>query len=401
MTVVIKKVTLKSGKTVWEAVADGPTDPVTGKRKQIRRRGTTKREAREKVQNAIRSLTDDGIDESAAERVTFDKAAEHWLKVYELTGVKKSTIRVRQKEINILNKHIAKLPIIKVTPLRYQKLINDIAPHYARTTVQGVNICARMIFKQAIRDKIIKHNPTDDVVIPKKRRSVKDIEKDEISEKYFERDELETFLKAVDEYGLENDKEWFYLLAFTGMRSGELLALKWSDVDFENNEIRITKTMYNPNNNMREYELTPPKTDGSVRTITVEDEIMDMLKSHYMKQKKMYMKYRHEIEEFHDANFVFAHSNGYPFVHRNIIDRMDRIMGFTLIEKKAKPHLLRHTHISMMTEAGVDLATIMDRVGHEDVQTTLNIYTHVSKKMKKDASTKIKNLYENVFSNLI
>ncbi|MDA6151479.1 hypothetical protein OSK18_28765, partial [Escherichia coli] len=69
-----------------------------------------------------------------------------------------------------------------------------------------------------------------------------------------ERDELFEFLEAVKRYGLEFDLERFYLLAFSGMRSGELCALKWSDINWETNEIRITKTLYNPDNNMKKYE---------------------------------------------------------------------------------------------------------------------------------------------------
>ncbi len=105
---------------------------------------------------------------------------------------------------------------------------------------------------------------------------------------------------------------------------------------------------------MREYELTPPKTEGSIRSIEIEPEITQLIRSHYRRQMKLNMKYRHEVE--HDANFVFCRANGY------------------------------------------DLTTIMERVGHDDPQTTLKIYTHVTKKMKKDASAKIKNLYENALS---
>lgn len=82
-----------------------------------------------------------------------------------------------------------------------------------------------------------------------------------------EHGELTEFLNAVKEYEMEFDLERFYLLAFSVMRSGDLCTLKWTDINFDTNEIRITKTIYNPNNNMHNYELTPPKTKGSIPNI--------------------------------------------------------------------------------------------------------------------------------------
>lgn len=384
----------------WECFADGPPDPVTGKRKQIKRRGKTQREAKKRVEQAIRLLEENQIDESYAKKITFDQAANHWLDVYKLTGVKSSTIRIREKEIKILNRFFAKTPIGKITHTKYQAFLSKIAPDYARTTVQGVNTTAGMIFRQAIKDRIIKDNPQKDVIIPKKQKTVEELATDPIEEKYLERWELESFLAAVREHGLELDVEWFYLLAFSGMRSGELLALKWSDINFKENTIRIIKTLYNPDNNMREYELLTPKTAGSVRTIEMEQEIMDLLKLHKRRQTKIKMKYRHLIDEYHDGDFIFCRTNGYPYIQKNLIIRMKRLLKFTKIKKKATPHIFRHTHISMLAEAGVDLPTIMERVGHEDIDTTMKIYTHVTNKMKKDAAEKVRSIYGNELSNI-
>ncbi|HJF33266.1 MAG TPA: tyrosine-type recombinase/integrase, partial [Sporosarcina psychrophila] len=99
-------------------------------------------------------------------------------------------------------------------------------------------------------------------------------------------------------------------------------------------------------------------------------------------------------------NFVFCRDNGYPFAPKNIGVRMARLVGKTSIKKNATPHIFRHTHISMLTEAGVELPTIMARVGHEDIETTMKVYTHVTNKMKKDASVKINDLYGNILQNI-
>lgn len=149
---------------------------------------------------------------------------------------------------------------------------------------------------------------------------------------------------------------------------------------------------------MKEYELVPPKTAGSVRTIEVEDQIMDMLKEYQMRQKKRRLQSRIKPEEYHDGNFVFARENGYPFLPKNIIVRMERLLEKTSIKKHATPHIFRHTHISMLTEARVDITTIMKRVGHDDMKTTMRIYTHVTEKMKEDASQKVQKTFGNILN---
>lgn len=184
------------------------------------------------------------------------------------------------------------------------------------------------------------------------------------------------------------------------MRSGELCALQKPDLDFKEETIDITKTLYNEKNNMREYELTPPKTDGSIRLIDMEKQIMDMLQRVVRKHDKHKLQYRHLYKDFHDKDFVFCRDNGYPFAPKNILTRMERILGKTTIKKHATPHIFRHTHISMLTEAQVDIATIMDRVGHEDIETTMKIYTHVTNKMKKDASGKAKLTFGNILDKI-
>ncbi|MGG4515508.1 tyrosine-type recombinase/integrase [Bacillus velezensis] len=381
----------------WLAVGEGPRDPVTGKRKQIPRRGKTKKEAEQRVRDAIAALNEDGIDESKVKKVTFDQVAAEWLEEYMLTGKKKNTVRIRREEIKILNAYIAKSIINKITLRQYQKILNKLAEQgYSRSTMNGVHTTAGMIFKYAVKVKFLKSNPIADAIVPKKRITVEEIENNNIAEKYLEKSEIEEFLLAVKNHGLHMDLERFYLLAFSGMRSGELCALKWSDINFETKELRITKTIYSESNNMREYELTPPKTPGSIRTIAIDDQIIAMLKAYKTKVKKMHLQSQTKLSEYHNENFIFARANGYPYLPKSIIYRMERILKKTSIKKHATPHIFRHSHISMLAEAGVDIATVMKRVGHDDVKTTMKIYTHVTNKMKEDASQKVQQTFGSI-----
>lgn len=101
-----------------------------------------------------------------------------------------------------------------------------------------------------------------------------------------------------------------------------------------------------------------------------------------------------------DADFVFQRTNGYPFIVKSISSRMKRIFKFTVVEKKLTPHSFRHTHISMMTESGAKLPTIMERVGHIDSNTTLKVYTHVTNNMKVKSINNVANLHSDILDKL-
>ncbi|EGQ21128.1 MULTISPECIES: tyrosine-type recombinase/integrase [Sporosarcina] len=386
---------LKNG--TWECVADGPRDPVTNKRNQVRRRGKSKTIAKKKVEDEIERQKNHGVNSKKNKNVTFESVAWEWLGVYALTGVKDSTIRNRTSSVKVLLRYIAQSNIAKIDTRQMQKIFVDLFEQdLSRSLLENAKVTANSIFKYAMEHKLRIDNPVVAVVIPKKRLTVEEIENTTITEKFFERHELEEFLEKTLTDGLPLDKEWFYLLAFTGMRVGELCALKWTDVNFETNEIRITKTMDMPDHNMRKFKVTPPKTKASIRTIDVDEDIISMLKSYKVNQSKIKLGVRKGIEDYHEGNFVFARQNGYPYASRFIYDRIIRLLKKTSIKKIEGPHILRHTHITMLTEAGVDLKTIMDRVGHDDSKTTMDIYTHVTEKMKEDATEKIKNRYGDI-----
>lgn len=380
----------------WLCVMEGPLDPFTGKRKQISRRADSKGEATERAQAAVDALKA-GVDAKKAKSAKFSVVAQEWLETYALGEVKESTVRIRETQISILNRHMANMVVEKITHAAYQKVIRKIfAEEYVRGTIEGVHSAANQIMKHAIKNKYRLDNPCTGVVIPSKPKTVEEIEKGPIEEKYLETSELEEFLKATRAHGKERDMEFFYLMAFSGFRPGEVCVLKWSDLFEETNEIRVTKTLYNPHNNMYDYRLTPPKTPGSVRTIDLDEVVVQMLVKYKEKQKVIHDQYKKRHDDYHNGNFIFARPNGYPYTQKAFLDRMNTLLRFTNITKKATPHIFRHTHISMLAEAGVDLTTIMQRVGHESPKTTLKIYTHVTNKMKKTAKEKIKIHFGNV-----
>ncbi len=381
----------------WECYAEGPRDPITNKRNAVRKQSGTKSAAIQKVKTALKEL-ESGINEKEANNLLFRDFAQQWFKSYQLTGVKNNTLVSRNSSINLLNKYIGDLTIGRITHQTIQDILTDLfRKEMSKSTMVHARVTANFIFLHARKLKLRSDNPVENTIVPKKRRTVEEIESTELKEKFFEQQELEQFLAATRTHGLIHDRDWFLLLAFTGMRVGELCALKWSDISFEEKKLRITKTMENMKG-YRAYQVTPPKTTDSVRTIDIDDNIVAALKKLKRQQAENKMKYQLLIDDYHDQNYVFTRpQNGYPYSPRVLYKRSIRLCEKAGLSKIEGPHILRHTHVTMLTEAGVELHVIMERVGHVNAQTTRNIYTHVSGMKKKEASDLLENRFGDIF----
>lgn len=244
-----------------------------------------------------------------------------------------------------------------------------------------------MIFRKGIEMEIIKRDPTEFAVIKKEKKTIEDLERAEVP-RYLEKDELALFLEISADKGLEMDYLVFLTLSYTGMRVGELVSLKWNDINFKEKTIRIIKTYYNPTNNTLEYQLVPPKTKGSVRKVVVEDIVIVTLERH----KEIQEGVKKSIgKSYYDKGFIFAKTGkypGYPLFIKTVETRMKRLLKMAGLNQGLTPHSLRHTHTSLLAEAKVGLEEIMDRLGHTEDRTTRNIYLHVTKELKKEASQK-------------
>lgn len=388
----IKKIPAKNKQGYkWLCVMEGPPDPASGIRRQISRRADTKTEAVNRAQAVVDQLTA-GFDLKKAKRTSFEEAAKAWLAIYSSTNVKASSIRLRSKTLQVLLTKISKINIDRINHTQYQNILNELFNEnaYSNSYIRSIHICANMIFEWAIKNNLRKDNPCKGVTMPKHRTTVEDLENDDISEKYLERDELQEFLGEVIKHGLWGDLEAFYLLTYSGLRPGELCALYEDDINFKNKDVRVTKTIYFPNNKNESFQITPPKTPGSVRTFDLDDVVLNMLHRYILTKKERQGRYKKLHDDFYESKFLLAKDNGRPFSQKLLLERMNRILKRTRITKKATPHIFRHTHVSMLTEAGVELKTIMHRVSHDDSKTTIKVYTHVTDTMKKNSAEKVR-----------
>ncbi|WP_153731570.1 site-specific integrase [Sporosarcina obsidiansis] len=380
----------------WEYIVSAGFNPVTKKYEKITKSGfRTKTEAKHAARRVEEELKEGTYVKES--KKTFGEFTEDWIAHYEKRA-KVSSVRARKIAAKRLLDEWEHYPISNVTMSMYQQHIDELSTKFSRNYIDSIHSTGRMIFKHAEKLKVIKHNPTNHFEMPR-------MVKDEVTEKvvevenFLERDELMEFLLLVKNEGLRNDLVVFTTLAYSGLRVGELLALKESDIDFKTNEIRVTKTYYNPRNNKREFSLLAPKTAGSVRTVELDPFVIGLIREQIKQLKEEKMKYR---KVYNDQGFLFVDQEGFPMPIKMValrLQRLMKIMNRDIEEHKRKhitPHSFRHTNISLLIEAQVPISEIQRRVGHTDINTTMNIYTHMTKQTKDQAA----NLFSSHLSDL-
>ncbi|WP_397537837.1 tyrosine-type recombinase/integrase [Rummeliibacillus pycnus] len=373
-------------KTTWLCIGEVSKHPVTGKRKQISRRGKTKKEAEYRVKEAIKEIEKNYLFDP---KIKFAEFVESWFELYKRRGVKQSTLDNRRYCINVLNTHMRKTEVKKITSVFYQNVLNELQDGAtSHTSLKGIHSVAQMIFKYAVEVGIIEKSPTDATFVPRPRKKIADMDGSETEKLYLNANELKLFLEALDNYNSPVIKTLIYLITFTGMRPGEAISLYPVDINFEEMTVNINKTTYRKDGKKGEFELTTPKTANSVRVVDVDKFIIDKIRD---------MQDFQFVRNYIESEYLFRMPDGYPPTVdylRSVTRRLGEKMG---IKKQLHTYMLRHTHVSLLAEAGVDLPYIMNRVGHKNSKTTTEIYLHVTNGMRENARSKM----HMKFSNLI
>ncbi|MER2107414.1 MAG: tyrosine-type recombinase/integrase [Solibacillus sp.] len=373
-------------KNLWKCIGEGPRHPVTGKRKQISRRGKTKSEAKKRVEEAIEQAQ---TSHTYNTKITYKQFCEAFMTQYRLRGNKETTNEYRQYCLNLFNDYIGSAKITAITSKQLQDIFNDLFDKkVAHNTLRGTLNAIQQLFKYAVETDLIVASPATSVFIPKKKMQLIENIDAEIKQSYLESSELKALLHEADNHQNVLFRTIVYLIAFTGMRPGESLALKQSDIDFDHKLVHITKTVYAKKSVKGEFELTPPKTLNSIRTIDVDEIVIE--KINYLLEFK-------RLKDWSKSEFLFSDRDGIPPTVKTLNQYVKRLGGLAKIEKRCRTYILRHTHISLLAEANVDLQYIMNRVGHTHSKTTTQIYLHVTEGMRKNAA----NLMHKKFTQLL
>lgn len=374
----IESYQLKNGEKRYQFQVYIGTDSLTGKQKRTTKRGFKTLKEAKRALARIKFEIDKGTYQKEQPE-TYRNIYDLWVKQYEKT-VEESTF---VKTTGIFKNHI--LPTMSC--YKIEKISIDVCQLHVDEwsnelkKFRMVKSYAAKVLDFAIKRGYIQTNPFNLVDMPtalkKKQASV-----EEKKENFYTREELNEFLSCLKKEDNVKAYVLFHLLSYTGMRKGEALALTWNDLDFQTHEIRINKAISRGEANKLYVKST--KT-GVARTVSIDTITESILKEWRKQQKQDYLKLG--FNTMKSSQLVFSNErNEYlqPTKTRKWIVQVQKKYNL----KTITTHGLRHTHCSLLFEAGASIKEVQDRLGHSDVQTTLNIYAHVSKEKKTSAIQK-------------
>ena len=357
-------------------------DPYTEKLKKV---SVTMEKKTPQARNQAAILLQEKINQKLGEKqhsvsnITFEKLYEEFEENWK-HGVKNSTVYASKNVKKEILKQIEGDYLVRNIDRRLlQKVIDQLLQDgRSHNYVSKIKFKLNQIMKFAVRMNYIDTNEMLFVEMPRKVITTDDLRKK--NTKYLDQKEFKLFIQNLKEEALCDYRITKYIriakvLFLTGMRYGELAALNYKeDIDFSKKTIHIKHTY-----DFRQKERTTPKTVKSDRVITAPQKVLDIIKEQIIEN----------ATNGFDTDFIFINTLGEPITNVRVIAALKRHGQKIGIDKNITTHMFRHSHISLLAELGIPLTAIMDRVGHSDSKTTLEIYSHVTQKMVSDISSKL------------
>lgn len=365
--------------------------------------GKTQQIVKDKLKEAIKQ-SDTGIALDT-KKITFANWIAEWLEVYAKPVIRPRTYQAYHVQVH---QHIIPaFPKVLLKDVRedmLQKFLNDMLERrldgkpggYSRTMVNHTRVRLYSSFEKATELGFIPRNPARKLSLPPVERTEKQI---------LTREQQ----KALEAVIMENlDKDYndviFLLMLYTGLRVGEAIGLKVGDIDFQRNELSVRRTLGRvtiPGEKISPKQAGEPKTKTSRRTIPIPPPIVDLLKMVIAKRAErierlepMWEKSPKWTPHWKEEDYLFLTFYGNTFDTasvRRILAALEKKAG---IEPFVSLHGLRHTFATRWVEAGLDVKSLSEILGHADTNMTLNIYTHSLADQKRASMDKLSGLFD-------
>ena len=354
----------------WEGRYTAGYDSETGKPIYKNVLGRTQAETRAKLKAAIEKAKK--LDVTKAGKYTVGAWMDEWFENYAKVKVRPSSHQTYRGYIdNHIKPNIGKIPLEKLTSLELQKLYKKLlekgrvdrieSKHQAKglsaKTVRNIHQIIASAMKLAKEQKLILADPTEGCALPK-------LEHKEM--KTLPIEQLTSFLREAKDSGVF---EMYYIELATGLRRGELLGLKWEDIDLEKGDLRVKRQIARINGEVVE---APLKTRNAYRTLPLAKNMIDVLKQ----QKKKVGS---------SSPWVFPSPTGGPISPDSVLHMLHRVLKRAGLPR-VRFHDLRHTFATLALQNGVDIKTVSGMLGHFSAGFTLDTYAHVTTAAQKEAA---------------
>lgn len=336
-------------------------DPATGRRKRSVLYGRTRKDVLAKLRIATERAAEGAPVRDAKATVAA------WSAQWRATTLKASSRKESTKALYryLCEKHIEPEPfgaktLDKLRPSDIEALVLELRTRgLSESTTRTTYTVLRAVLDGAVRDGLIARNPAAGVARPGVTRK---------EARHLSKPELAALLDAARSSRFHPA---FILLAATGLRRGEALALRWDDLDLEAGVLRVRGTLARVGGQLA---VSPPKTDRSRRTLRLSPGVVAMLKAHRKAQAADRLR---AANVWHESGFVFTTENGQPVDPRNFLRALASAAKRAGLSGVGV-HTLRHSAASFLLEDGIGLKTVSEMLGHSSVAITGDIYQHVS-----------------------
>lgn len=351
-------------------------DPENGVSKQKWISGFATKEEAKSARDKARTESRTGVFVSPT-KITIQEHFESWWEIKK-EKVKPTTAENYRFLLDryILPKFGSEL-LKDLSSVKIERMLIELIQDHSESTVRLVSIVLSQGLDRAVKDRLIPFNPAKGIERPKgKKRTVTP----------YTSNELKKLLTELEDHRLF---AFFRVLAYTGARRGEVLALRWSDLYFENATLTISKNRTRIGKTVIEQEST--KGGDGRRTVQLGAETLKLLKDHRKRQLQERIK---AGSLWQDSNFIFTQENGLP---------LDPSTPYQLFKRTAKRlglrseslHSIRHLHATELLNAGVGIHEVKEQLGHSDISTTLRIYAHIRPEQKQELADKFERAIEN------
>ncbi|HEM4972997.1 TPA: site-specific integrase [Streptococcus suis] len=297
------------------------------------------------------------------DKQTFLDYYHNWAEIHKKPNVTPVTWKKYLHTESKVKLYFKDTKLSEITNSMYQQVLNQFASTHTQETVEKFHYQVKAAVKMAVHEGIIERNFCDFAII---RSTVESFAKET---KFLEMEEYTDLIRQTREKMKYHSYAIIYLIAVTGMRFAEAVGLTWDDIDFENGLIDINKT-YSYNTT---FDFAPTKNSSSMRKVPIDDQTINLL-----------IEYREKYWIENNQNRIFA-SVSNAAANKTI----KKIVG-----RNVHIHSLRHTYASYLITQGVELISISQLLGHENLNITLKVYAHQLESLKEKSNDKVRKIFE-------